>query len=375
MQTQLKHIAYARSGDKGSSSNIGVIAHTPDGFEFLKHYLTADKVKAHFSSLGVIAATRYELPNLLAFNFVLEGILDGGGSRSLRLDAQGKALGQKLLEMPVDIDRTMLTRYLPHEKQTVAYQHVKMELLEGDLIILTLNRPDKRNALNLEFLVEINDALSRIDRHAPRILMIDAEGPSFCTGMDLKETSDQTKIEASAQEIAKLLTAIYQAPCVTIALVHGSAIAGGAGIATACDFILASEDAQFGYPEVHRGLVAAQVAPLLVRAVGKLPARQLLLTGRMISAQEAQEIGLVYKVAKDLKEEAIALANQIYKGAPHAITLTKSWLNDLDSQSFEEQLESAIPVHHQARHSEEAIEGSNAFFEKRAPKWNQELNL
>lgn len=98
----LKKFAYARSGDKGSSANIGVIAYTPEGFDFLLRYLTKDKVNAYFMPLGVISTVRYELPNLLALNFVLEGVLAGGGSRSLRIDAQGKALGQALLEMMVE---------------------------------------------------------------------------------------------------------------------------------------------------------------------------------------------------------------------------------------------------------------------------------
>lgn len=97
----LRDIAYARSGDKGSSSNIGVIAYDAAGYEFLRDYLTAEKVQAYFAPLGVTSTLRYELPNLEALNFVLKGVLAGGGSRSLRIDAQGKALGQALLEMPI----------------------------------------------------------------------------------------------------------------------------------------------------------------------------------------------------------------------------------------------------------------------------------
>lgn len=97
--TILREIAYARSGDKGSSSNIGVIAYTQESYEFLVNYLTAEKVNTYFAPLGVTSTIRYELPNLLALNFVLKDVLAGGGSRSLRIDAQGKALGQALLEM------------------------------------------------------------------------------------------------------------------------------------------------------------------------------------------------------------------------------------------------------------------------------------
>lgn len=96
---KLSEYAYARSGDKGSSSNIGVIAYTQEGYEFLKQFLTSERVQAYFAPLGVTSTLRYELPNLKAFNFVLKDVLAGGGSRSLRIDAQGKALGQALLEM------------------------------------------------------------------------------------------------------------------------------------------------------------------------------------------------------------------------------------------------------------------------------------
>lgn len=99
----LRTMADARSGDKGSSANVGVIAHSQEAYEFLKNYLTAEKVEKYFKPLGVVSVKRYELPNLGALNFVLNGILDGGGSRSLRIDAQGKALGQVLLEMPIEV--------------------------------------------------------------------------------------------------------------------------------------------------------------------------------------------------------------------------------------------------------------------------------
>lgn len=104
----LREIAYARSGDKGAHANIGIIAYSPEGYEFLQKFLTNDKVHDYFKHLGVTETIRYELPNLGALNFVLKEILDGGGSRSLRIDAQGKTLGQALLEMKVQVPETIL---------------------------------------------------------------------------------------------------------------------------------------------------------------------------------------------------------------------------------------------------------------------------
>ena len=115
-QVRLGEIAYARSGDKGSGANVGVLAHTPQGFEYLRDALSATRVKRFFKRLGGGRVVRYDLPNLHAFNFVLPGVLAGGASRSLRIDAQGKALGQALLELELDISEADLARYKPRRK-------------------------------------------------------------------------------------------------------------------------------------------------------------------------------------------------------------------------------------------------------------------
>jgi hypothetical protein len=116
---RLGEIAHARSGDKGASANIGVIAHTPQGFEFLRTALQAQHVQEFFKPLCVGNVTRYELPNLGALNFVLSEILDGGGSLSLRIDAQGKALGQSLLELQIDVPESLLPDVRPRRTRTV----------------------------------------------------------------------------------------------------------------------------------------------------------------------------------------------------------------------------------------------------------------
>ncbi len=113
---RLGEIAYARSGDKGSGANVGVIAHTQAGFDYLRKALPASRVERFFRPLGCGKVVRYELPNLLAFNFVLPGVLAGGASRSLRTDAQGKTLGQVLLELKLPISETELARYRPRSE-------------------------------------------------------------------------------------------------------------------------------------------------------------------------------------------------------------------------------------------------------------------
>ena len=116
-QIRLGEIAYARSGDKGSSANVGVIAHTAESFEFLRGVLSAACVEKFFKPLGVGRVVRYELPNLGAFNFILPGVLAGGASRSLRIDAQGKTLGQALLELKLKISEKDLARCQPPGKK------------------------------------------------------------------------------------------------------------------------------------------------------------------------------------------------------------------------------------------------------------------
>ena len=115
-QVRLGEIAYARSGDKGAGANVGVIAHTPEGFDYLREALPASRVERFFKRLGVGKVVRYDLPNLHAFNFVLPGVLAGGASRSLRTDAQGKALGQALLELELEILAKDLARFKPRRK-------------------------------------------------------------------------------------------------------------------------------------------------------------------------------------------------------------------------------------------------------------------
>jgi hypothetical protein len=110
MRIRLGQIAHARSGDKGAAANVGVIGYTDAGYEFLRVNLTAERVEQFFKSMGVGKVIRYELPNLLAFNFILPNILDGGGSLSLRIDAQGKALGQAILELELEIGAEMLDK-------------------------------------------------------------------------------------------------------------------------------------------------------------------------------------------------------------------------------------------------------------------------
>jgi methylglutaconyl-CoA hydratase len=361
---KLRQIADARSGDKGSNANIGIIAHTSEAYRFLSGCLTAEKVQAYFSPLGVQSVTRYELPNLQAFNFLLEGVLGEGGSRSLRLDPQGKALGQILLEMPLEI---------PLELVQKPYQWISLDKPHDHVLLLTLNRPEKRNALHIELLEEICAALEAAYQSDTRALVIAAAGPSFCSGMDLTEAVDLPKVERSAHLIAAVLSLLVDAPFVTIAAAQGVAAGGGAGLLSACDLVIAADDLKVSYPEVRRGLVPAQVLSLLMRLTPRHLVHELVFLGESWPAEKALAVGLVNRVValQDVVYESIKVAVRACESAPTAIKSTKKLLRKLDSRSFAEELTLALPYHHASRHSEEAKEGMKAFLEKRPPSWMQ----
>jgi methylglutaconyl-CoA hydratase len=178
-------------------------------------------------------------------------------------------------------------------------------------------------------------------------------GTVFCSGFDLQEAAIPEKIDSLAALIAKTLTAIYKSSLATIAVLNGPAIAGGAGVMSACDFVIASSDVTIRYPEVHRGLVAAQVMTLLVRQVGWRIARELLLLGEPISAERAVEIGLINYLTKkeNLLTKAFKLAEQITAISQEPFLETKRLLSELEAHPFEQDMEKALFIHIKTRKS------------------------
>ena len=171
--------------------------------------------------------------------------------------------------------------------------------------------------------------------------------------------------------VANTLVAVSQTRLITIAAVHGAAVAGGAGIMSACDFVVAAQGTKIGYPEVRRGLVAGLVMTFLRRQVGERHMRELLLGSELIEAERANEIGLVNRVVAnaDLMTEAQKFAQSVLQGAPGALAQTKRLMEELWSSSVKDDVELALKYHMRARESEEAREGIAAFNEKRKPKW------
>ncbi len=249
---------------------------------------------------------------------------------------------------------------------------VLIEKQTPQITVVTLNRPERRNALTLELLTQLSAAIKvASEQPQERVLILRGAGAAFCTGLDLKEAADQTKAHATAEMVANTLIAISQTHLITIAAVHGAAVAGGAGIMSACDFVVAAKGTKIGYPEVRRGLVAGLVMSFLRRQVGERNMRELLLGSELIDAERAKEIGLVNHVVapEDVMSEAQKFAESILQGAPLALTQTKRLIDELWWRSVKEDVDLALKYHLQARESDEAREGIAAFNEKRKAKW------
>ena len=251
---------------------------------------------------------------------------------------------------------------------------VLVEKPSPQITVITLNRPERRNALTLELLTELCAAVKvASEQPKQRVLILRGAGAAFCTGLDLKEAADSTKAHATAEMVANTLAAISQTRLVTIAAVHGAAVAGGAGIMSACDFVVAAERTKIGYPEVRRGLVAGLVMTFLRRQVGERNMRELLFSAELIDAARAKEIGLVNRVvpSAEVMDEAQKFAAAVLQGGPGALAQTKRLVEEPWGRSVKEDVNVALKYHMQARESGEASEGIAAFNEKRPPNWTK----
>ena len=247
----------------------------------------------------------------------------------------------------------------------------------GSAAVLTMNRPERRNALNRALVTALAEAFTqaRYDS-AARCVILTGVGSVFCAGMDLAELQEavQGGEEASpvwddAVRLGALYDLIYTLPKPTIAAVNGAAVAGGAGLAAVCDLAVTVPGAHFGYPEVRRGLVAAMVLPHLLRLVGERMARYLLLAGVLIDAAEALRAGLVNAITMPdlLLEQALAWAHEIAEGGPNALAMTKSLLQRFSHQKVS--LEETAQASAAPRLTEECRQGLEAFFAKRPAPW------
>jgi methylglutaconyl-CoA hydratase len=240
---------------------------------------------------------------------------------------------------------------------------------EGGVLSLTLNRPEKRNALSSGLVEALHLALDSADLDPEvRVVVLAGAGKDFCAGADLEEllaSADATPEtnEASALRLGSLLTRMGSLPKPVLALVRGRALAGGAGLMTACDIVVASDAAQVGYPEVLRGFVPAMVMTILRRQVGEKAALDLVLTGRLLGAEEARRAGLVSRVVPEdaLEREGGDLARALAELPASALAFTKQLFHQIDGQSVEQGLALGARVNALARQTPEFREAINRF--------------
>jgi methylglutaconyl-CoA hydratase len=255
------------------------------------------------------------------------------------------------------------------------FETLKLEFL-GELAILTLNRPEKRNAISPQMLAELQSALDAIEKSHARVGIVTGIGKAFSAGMDLETLSAIARQSPEenmddSRRMARMFRRIWSFTRPLIAAVNGAALAGGCGIATLCDFTLAVPEAKFGYTEVKIGFLPAIVSVFLIRQIGDKRARDLLLTGRLITAAEAKELGLVNEIVEPdrLMDRAKELAAVLIEASPSSITRAKRLLTAAAAAGVDADLERAILENARIRSTPDFKEGLASFLEKRKPQW------
>ncbi len=256
---------------------------------------------------------------------------------------------------------------MPNEHSEVIY------IVEGSVALLTLNRPDKRNALNDALIDNLKRALHQADANeAVRVVVITGAGADFCSGADLaalqkiSEASVMENLE-DAQSLMELFVLIRRVSVPVVAAVRGRALAGGCGLATACDLVLASATARFGYPEVKIGFVPAMVMAILRRNVSEKRAFELITRGTEMSAHEAERIGLVNQVFDDqtFESQVESYVAGFEKVSRSAVILSKRLLYNMDGMTFDAALEAGVDVNTIARMTEDCQHGIARFLKKK----------
>ncbi len=257
----------------------------------------------------------------------------------------------------------------------MAYQTLSITEKE-EIVTITFDRSERRNALTPEMIEELIATLDHLKDRSSGILIITGRGPAFCAGLDLEHLQSLAgktfpEHNADAERMALLMRRLYDLPLPTIAAVNGHAIAGGMGLATICDFTLTVPEAKFGYTEARIGFVPAIVSAFLSLQVGEKQARDLLLTARLISAEEALEMGLVNEVVRDssVMDRACHMARQLLRNSPVSMRATKELLSAQVKDRLDRQLKAAVEMHATVRSSEDFQEGIASFLERRSPNW------
>ncbi len=261
----------------------------------------------------------------------------------------------------------------PHDQPAYQTLHVTVS---DTIQTITLNRPERRNALTAEMVRELTQAFARASDSDLRVIILTGAGQSFCAGLDLEELrkmADRSPDDhlQDSENIATMLRTLYDLPIPTIAAVNGAAVAGGMGLATICDFTYAVPEARFGYTEVRIGFIPAIVSAFLIAQTGEKRARDLLLSGRLITAEEAHAIGLVTQIveAAELQATVAVLAHTLVANSPTSLRATKHLLSSQQHTRLDMALYEAVQANAELRGTADFHEGLAAFLEKRKPMW------
>jgi methylglutaconyl-CoA hydratase len=256
----------------------------------------------------------------------------------------------------------------------------KTILVADDALIrtITLNRPERRNAMTPEMQMELIAAFEETATSACRVVVVAGAGEGFCSGLDLaalEASQSETAADhrAEAERIARLFLSLYELPMPTIAAVRGAAIAGGSGLAFICDFTLAASNAKFGFTEVRIGFVPALVSAFLELQLGAKRTRDLLLTGRIFDAEEALRLGLVNEIVprEELAGRVRTLAATLIDNSPQSLAATKQLIADQRRAWLDAAIVNAIEANTHARETADFQEGVSAFLTKRKPVWSR----
>jgi methylglutaconyl-CoA hydratase len=244
--------------------------------------------------------------------------------------------------------------------------------IKDEIGILTLNRPEKRNALNPELAKQMKSKLKEVEKDkSVKVLIITGEGKAFCSGADLEYLNELKnhsliKSEADTRELAELFLMIYNFPKPVIAAVNGAAIAGGCGLASVCDLIVADEvNAKFGYSEVKIGFIPAIVSTFLIKRLGEGMAKQLLLTGDIFDAKRTYEIGFVNYLSSNVLELSLDIASKLKYYSAFSLGMTKEVIRNAATLSIEDSVEYCIGLNTISRTTSDFKDGLNNFLTKK----------
>lgn len=252
---------------------------------------------------------------------------------------------------------------------------------EDKVFTIWLNRPDVRNAFNLDMIKELTGIFGELSADkSVRVIVLRGRGKVFCAGADLNwmlEAANYSREEnySEASMLSRCFYTIYSIPKPVISIIHGAATGGANGFVAASDIALSANDAVFSLSEVKIGLVPAVISPYIIKRIGEFPARELMLTAKRISGKEAAGIGLVNRSlpAEELDSELKQLTGQLIEGGPQALEITKRLIYDITNElSLNEAVEQTSGIIADLRASEEGREGMAAFLEKRKPRWSGE---